>query len=207
MKTLNVIHQNGLLFNQESGKRLILKEQCEYVITASSDAFEEVDSLNKSSENLKDSKEMKKYIESQFRYSDIHLLYEVGQRFMFRVGLGKTKTGDKDKVYFFVCRILEDLYAYRKLGSKFPRLCNCHCVVDLCVSENLDHFEPVFGESLNEVSSNTITLHFNLKRSSALNVFNEFRVIKVTPNPDYKKLIFNMVKMPNLGAVVKGVFV
>lgn len=206
MKTLNVIHQNGLLFNQESGKRLILKEQCEYVITASSDAFEEVDSLNKSFENLKDSKAMMAFVQSSYNNSTIRKLFSSGQQFIFRVGLGKVKKDDEAKVYLFSCRLLEDLYAYRKQGSNFPRLCDCHCVVESCISKNLDHFEPVFGESLNQASANAITHYFSLKRSSAINVFNEFRIVLEPDKIEEFIKINSIILLPNLGAATKQAF-
>jgi hypothetical protein len=176
MKTHNVINLNGLLFSKESNKRIILKEKHEFVITSTEDGFEEVDSLNKEPERLRDSNEMKSYVYSKYPNHDIMKLFDAGNEFIFRIGLGKRKDNEEEKDYFFICRILEDLYLYRKSIKSFPRLFECHSVVHTCVSRNLPAFEEVYGESLNKVASNTIMHFFSLKRSSSMNIFNEFRM-------------------------------
>jgi hypothetical protein len=44
------------------------------------------------------------------------------------------------------------------------------------ITNNLRFFEPVYGTSLNDLFENTCMLYYARKRSSAVNVFNEFKV-------------------------------
>lgn len=186
MKVFKVKHQNGLLFNKENGKRVILKEQFEYSIMGEDIAFEEEDSLNKQHKSNRNAEDMEIYIQYKYQGAEIRKLLNANHLLIFRVGLGKTKEGDRGSTYHFLCRILEDLYAYRKKNFKLPRLCECNCVVEHCLTQNLD-FEPVYAESLNQVSTKTIMHYFPLKRSSSLNVPNEFKpVISIE---EYKKYL------------------
>jgi hypothetical protein len=44
------------------------------------------------------------------------------------------------------------------------------------ITNNLRFFEPVYGTSLNDLFENTCMLYYARKRSSAVNVFNEFKI-------------------------------
>jgi hypothetical protein len=175
MKTYSVIHQNGLFFNKEDDKRIVFKEQHEYNITGENFCFEDIDTLNKAHEKVRNEDDMYKYVLSKHGDSTFHKLFSRGQKFGFRVGLGKTKDGDIGAEHFFICNILEDLYAYFSEENHFPRLCECKCTVEDSLTANLRLFEPVFANSLNKVAANTIAHFFSLKRSTSMNVPLEFK--------------------------------
>ncbi len=206
MKSYKVIHQNGLLFNCDNSKRIILKEQFEYFINAEDNAFEEVDILNIEPTALKNPDEMLEFIKSKYSDSITKKIFDRGTPFVFRIGLGRKKEGDDGKEYFFLCRILEDLYAYKKKGSSFPRLCQCNCVVEECISSNLRHFEPVFADSLNKVASNTIAHFFALKRNTALNVIKEFKFVNSLSQLKVNLYSNYLKSFPSIEQIIKSVF-
>jgi hypothetical protein len=206
MKAYKVKHQGGLLFNKENGKRIVLKEQFEFTITGEDAGFEEEDSLNKQPEKIRNSDEMQNYIHGKYAGMEIKRLLPASHLFVFRVGLGKTKQGDKGYTYHFLCKILEDLYAYRNKNSKMPRLCVCNCVVEKCLTNNLD-FESVYAESLNQASTKTIMHYFPLKRSSSLNVINEFKpVISIEEYKEYLGGYNGINGLAGLNGIINRVF-
>ncbi len=206
MKAYKVIHQNGLFFNTENGKRLIFKEQFQYLINAEDNAFEEVDILNVEPAKIRNSNEMFEFVNANYRNADTRKIFDRGALFVFRIGLGRKREGDDGKEYFFLCHTLEDLYAYKKKESSFPRLCQCNCEVVECLSSNLKHFEPVYADSLNKVASNTISHFFSLKRAAALNVLIEFKLVN-SLNKLKENLYSDYIKhLPPLEQFIKSVF-
>lgn len=206
MKTFNVIHQGGLFFNQENGKRIVFKEQFEYAIIGKDSAFEEVDSLNKEHKSFREEKEMENFIKGKYYGAEIKKLLNAGHLLIFRVGLGKTKLGDRGSTYHFLCKIQEDLYAYRKKDFKLPRLCECKCVAEYCLTENLT-FEPVYADSLNQLSTKTIMHYFPLKRSSSLNVIKEFKpVVSIKEYKEYLAGYDGINGMAGLNKILEKVY-
>ncbi len=208
MKAFKVIHQNGLLFNRDNGKRIILKEQLEYLISGEDSSFEEQDKLNAEPDptDILNSADMRVLVNHKHRDCDIRKVFDQDQLFVFRIGLGKTKTGDQGYEYFFLCRILEDLYSYKRTKDSFPRLCQCHCVVEQCLSKNLNLFEPVFAYSLNEVASHTIGHFFSLKRATSLNVLTEFKSIPNVSEVQSNLYSGYISRLPSLKRAVESIF-
>jgi len=208
MKAFKVIHQNGLLFNRDSGKRIILREQQEFLISGEDSSFEEKDTLNIAPDpsEILHSAAMEVFVTQKHRDCAIRKVFDEDQLFIFRVGLGKTKTGDQGYEYFFLCRILEDLYSYKRTKDSFPRLCQCHCVVEQCLSKNLRLFEPVFAESLNEVASHTIGHFFSLKRATSLNALIEFKSISSVGEVQANLNSNYISRLPSLKRAVQSIF-
>ncbi len=178
MKAYKVINQNGLFFNKETGKQVILKEKHEFLITAEDEAFAEQDSLNIAPEKLMDSDEIYKFISIKYGPENSEKIFSRNQTFIFHVGMGKNRENNNGWKFVFVCRLLEDLYAYKNRESDFVRLCNCHCVVEECIAQHDKmFFEPIYADSLNQAASNTISHLFSLKRVSSLNVLKEFKEV------------------------------
>jgi len=137
-----------------------------------------------------------------------------GQRFVFRVGLGiRSGTGKNDKEFIFSAIINEDLYTYSNDQAKIKwRLFNCKATVDLCLSGNLNMYEPIHAYSINDAFSKTIAFYFPLNRKSSGNaqtefyqwdgsmpieIFNAYK--KFSKNRNIKEIIKSQIKRTNVG--------
>jgi len=165
-----------------------------------------MDSLNAPPDKMLNPNEMKMSTAAKYPKSTVKLILKSGQNFIFRVGLGKKKEKNEDLQYYFQCEILEDLYAYKK-GDSDPRLCDCNCIVNQCVSQNLKYFEPIYGTSLNQVATNTISHFFSLKRSSSLGVATQFKLLSEWDDiDDIIKNQYQFSRLPALANFMKSAF-
>ncbi len=206
MKVYKAFNQNGLLFNSD-GKRLVLKDKFHFEIIGEDDAFEEIDTLNSLPSYVRNDKEMKEYINRHYQKAEVIKIFEVGQSFLFRVGLGKTRKKNENKEFFFICKLLEDLYSYKTKPNANPRLCKCiNHVVD-CLDGALERFETIYADSLNTVASNTIVHYFSLKRSSAMNVLKDFKPLtQIQLDNELDKLKKDYFKLPGIEVTLKNKF-
>ncbi len=177
IKTYNVLYFNGHFYQKENKRRLIPNPSSEFAIVAQPADFLEQDIFNtpppvlspeaKKAALLKE-KDLEKYV----------LLLPEGSKLYFRLGISKTDRKEEKWQYEFEIRLLEDLYLYRKTTSKQETKASCyHCACEM-TSELTGGLpvppEQVFGTSLNDIFENVTQLYFAGKRSSAINVFNEF---------------------------------
>lgn len=120
---------------------------------------------------------------SQAGYLEHWVLFERGQLLYFHISAG-TRDGDKEATRIeclFEVELLEEFYLVlnhpddeigempRRKGTK------CACVVRRCLnSQNLPHFEPVYGSSPNEAYTRTYETYFGRFGSATVNVYAEF---------------------------------
>lgn len=195
MKTFKVFCQSGSLFDMETGKKIIFKENSELVISGDDHCFLDVDILNLEPSSIRNEKEMLDMVTKNYINKGNFALkmYSAGTVFNFNVAVTKSNQ-NRSKSYVFSCRILEDLYAYNPKNGGTPRLCSCQCVVDECLSMNIDYFNNVYAVSLNQAASKTITQYAPMQRSSSLNVLDEFNVFHYANDDEAKSCDYNLKK-------------
>lgn len=159
----------GHFVDIETNKRLLPKNGSEYVLVGRDFEMIENDILNEpfNESKLLDS-EAKEAVIKEIR-SKSYIIAKKGQKFVFRIGLGKSV--EYPRQYVFVVKLFEDLWAYPvKEDRKDWRLHNCKCEVNACLYGDLEMYEPIYSYSLNDAFSKTIQFYFPLNRKSSGNV-------------------------------------
>lgn len=177
MKAYKVIYKHGHFIDSETNQRLIPVHNAEYIITASDDAFEHVDTKLELKDIL-DETGKADWVSMGYGANHIKLL-KASTQLAFRIGNSKRAKGEDSMQYIFACTLLEDLYLYllkdkTKSEYKHWRLADCKCKLEQCILGGLTFSEKVTANSLNELFSNTVQFYFSLQRSSSTNVFNTF---------------------------------
>ncbi len=178
MKNFNVVFQNGHFWDASTRKRLIPKPGSKFALLSDDDSFQEHDPLNMPPAEIRSPESMKALVLSEPNLSRYSLLLEAGTLLSFRLGLGRRDMPEERMEYVFEVKLLEDLYIYDKSDwakTTKPACFDCACVVQRESTGNLQFFEHVFGTSLNHLFENTSMLYYARKRSSSVNVFNEFK--------------------------------
>jgi hypothetical protein len=120
-----------------------------------------------------DSKAKQQELEKKYKGRYIVKIQEAGGKLIYRIGLSKTHSEDKDREFLFDVYLLEDLYLNSKDGKNWS-LCDCICETRHCIDGDLQMIEPIRGKSLNNLFSNMVAFYFPLQRSGACNAFNTF---------------------------------
>jgi hypothetical protein len=176
IKTYNVHYFNGHFYEKGTGRRLIPKPESEYAIVAQPFDFLERDLFNTPPAHIRSPQEMEQAILAERSLEKYAHLQPTGTKIYFRFGLSKTDRKNERRQYEFQVELLEDLFLYRKTTMKREASCyDCACVMNRELSQELPfQAEEVFGKSLNDIFQKVSQLYFAGKRSSSINVFNEF---------------------------------
>ncbi len=172
MKTYKIQYSKGHLVDVETNKRILLKRGGEFTLLGDDDQFEEVDKLNVP---LKSKNAIEKYQSLTNKYEYIEKICSAGSRLVYRVGIKKKTSEDKNNYFLFDAILEEDLYLKSNDG-KNPSLCDCLCYSKECLEGDLQMIEPVYGNSLNNLYSNLVAFYFPLQRSGACNAFDTFYI-------------------------------
>ncbi|RIJ45492.1 hypothetical protein D1614_22745 [Maribellus luteus] len=172
MKNYQVKYSKGHLVDTSTGRRIFLKRGGTFSILGDDDQFEEKDELHLNIIPL-DSK--KKLLQLQKKYFSHELvkIADAGQKFVYRIGLSKVTSEERNTEFLFHALILEDLYIRSKNLEDWS-LCDCFCETSECLYGEIQMFEPVVGNSLNNLFSNMIAFYFAMQRSGACNAFDTF---------------------------------
>lgn len=183
IKHHNVHYFNGHFYDKLTGKRIIPRPDSEFFIVAQPADFLEYDLFNTPPERVRNQKEMHDEIIAESHLEKYTLLLERDTKLFFRLGISRTDRKNEGNYYAFEIRLLEDLYLYRRKDWKpetKPACYSCCCVLDRELTGQLPfRSEQVFGQSLNDIFEKVVHLYYAGKRSSAINVFNEFRVNEI----------------------------
>lgn len=181
MKNLNVIYRNGHFYNKENEKRIIFKEENSYSIQGYKNSFLLEDPLNEKhkSEEILDADAMKADILNIKELESYALLLPAGTKLQFHLGTLKKAAENQHNYFRFELELLEDLYLYRKKTMKAgnKRLNDCKCVIYKETTGNLQNFEKVYGNSLNNAYSQTCMLYLAARRTSSGSVPNEVSLL------------------------------
>jgi hypothetical protein len=93
--------------------------------------------------------------------------------FVYRIGLTKRTSEDRDYEFMFDAHLLEDLYLKSRDGENWT-LCECLCETRNCFFGDVQMIEPVKGISLNNLFSNMVAYYFPLQRSGSCSAFDYF---------------------------------
>lgn len=184
----NVHYFNGHFYDKASGKRLIPRPDSEFVIVAQPSDFLEHDLFNTPPERERTREELEAEIKVVPNLEKYALLLERGARLFFHFGISRTDRKNEGNCYAFEIQLLEDLYLYRRKDWKSDTRPACYSCCCMLVEELTGQLpfrpERIFGQSLNDIFEKVVHLYYAGKRSSAINVFTEFRV----QNPNGVKL-------------------
>lgn len=184
METLRAEFHNGHLWNPDTKKRIIFRNESEVVITVSgNDTLYDTDPNNKPHEVILGEEEQRLDLQGKQRsahdnnkFFEYRKILDRGKKLYFIINAG---IRDKDKTdlmkTFFEVTLLEDLYIVRiKLKDKQGRVEPCACIVEKQSGYDLPYFEPVYAFSLNDAYSKTYVLYFNVFGKATANVYDRF---------------------------------
>lgn len=178
MKSIEAVYCFGNLYDKKTKKRILIKGDAELVIV-----LNEADQLAKdekldSSGKSKPKSSKDKYQELIEKYQDHTPFWKImkaGDSLYYQINaFRKGEKSAKDRELRFRLTLLEDLYIYNIDKNQTPEkamLCDCECVIDKCMSDNFEFFEPVYGASLNKARTKNHQLYFSLVANPAANVF------------------------------------
>ena len=178
MKNYNIIYKNNKFYDTSTGNRVFPKDDGKFVLVGDNDAFANHDPLNKPHENVLDSREqivkMKK-IKTLRKYKKI---LPAGSELTFDFSITKKKHENEPPRYKFRLKLFEDLFLYSSVTLKNDshiELQSCRCVVFQDLNGNVEYFEPIFANSLNEIFSKTRQFYFPNQGTPGESVYNVMR--------------------------------
>ena len=184
MKNFEITYKNGLLIDKQSGKRLNLKPFETYYLIGDNDSFLLEDYV-KTQFNPLDSNEKLEALKKKHRAYELERLATSGDKFVFRIGLGKRFEEDEVREYLFDAILREDLYMKTKHNQNTWSLCNCVCKSSTLIEGYLGFpYQTVQANSLSELFANVVATYFNMKRSTACNAFDTFFMCPDGTKPD-----------------------
>jgi hypothetical protein len=174
MKNFEVAYKNGLLIDKKTGKRLNLKPFETYYLQGDDNSFLLEDYIRTENKSL-DAAQKIKTLEKKYKNYELKKLAVKGDKFVFRIGLGKRFDENVVREYLFDSILEEDLYMKKKHNKESWTLCNCVCYgANLLDGELGFPFQKVEANSLSELFANVVSTYFNMKRSTACNAFKTF---------------------------------
>ncbi|MGB3465240.1 MAG: hypothetical protein WBA74_08220 [Cyclobacteriaceae bacterium] len=177
-KTIRAISKFGRLYNEETKRRIIIKENASILLEVGEEDIQEEDpNLNIEHEVYSSDQLARKiYKELGLTNMDFWLLKPKDSFFFFKINGKLTEMDGRERRFSleFRLQILEDLYLKHQPSNKQPpNLCDCYCVIDHCYSE-FQFFEPIYAKSLNEARTRIHALYFSVVANPAANVFRDF---------------------------------
>lgn len=172
MKSYQVKYTKGHLIEIQTGKRIFLKRGGTFNILGDDNQFEIKDELQ-FNHNILETKEKLASLEKTYKNHKLFNVADAGTKFLYRVGLSKRTSEDKEQEFLFDAWIHEDLYIRSKNGDEWS-LCDCVSETCNCLEGEVQMIDSVFGLSLNNLFSNMIAFYFPMQRSGACNAFDYF---------------------------------
>ena len=184
MKSFNAVYKYGHLYDQETGQRLLLKDNVELtvVIHSKKDDLYTIDPKNNPNDtgNKPRPRELLWELLMNENYHEVHKIMGCGDYLYFNI---KTREKNVDRHFTYNCcfrvQLLEDLYLVfkspkEKLGEFFIKnYHSCSCVVDQLVYGELEKkfLEPIYGSSLSDAYTLTNEMYFSRFGRSGVNIY------------------------------------
>ena len=185
MKSIDVIHKFGHLYNRQTKERILIEDGVEMsIVINEKDILEKDVSLSKRDEPM-DSRAKADELRTKFEtYIPYWKILSEGESLFFKIsGKVPKQSGSESFELEFRLKLLEDLYIYnRKKDKAKAALFPCKCVIAECFNRGFEFFEPVYGDSLNKARTKLHELFFSRVVNPASNAFREFYITQ-----DYKK--------------------
>lgn len=183
MKNFEVTFKNGLLIDKQTGKRINLKPFETYYLQGDDHSFL-LEKYIKTDYKPLSTNEKLKTLEKKHKGYELKQLASAGDKFVFRIGLGKRFEEDVVREYLFDAILQEDLYMKKKHNKDSWTLCNCVCFSDKLLEGDLGFpFQKIEANSLSELFANVVSTYFNMKRSTACNAFKTFYKYPIEDRP------------------------
>lgn len=177
MKDFEITFKNGLLIDKNTGMRLNLKPFETYFLQGDNDSFLLDDYVKDDYESL-NSQDKLEALQKKHRKFELAELASKGDKFVFRIGLGKRRQDDAVREYLFEAMILEDLYMKNKLNSESWTMCDCVCKCTKLLEGDLGFpFQAIEAKSLSQLFANVVSTYFNMKRSTTCNAFKTYYML------------------------------
>ena len=181
MKALKAIYKFGRLYDNETKKRIIIKDDTHVNVELSETALLDSDPNLGKHKQLKKNVDLAKEIYHKYRNDKHNTSYwkilEAKDFLYFQIGIKDEITSKKKDYLTFRLQLLEDLYLRKKETQKLGELNDCQCVIDQCYSD-FPFFEKVYAKSLNEARTRIHELYFSLVANPAANAFREYYLDK-----------------------------
>lgn len=179
MKSFKIIYKNNKFYEEESGKRLYPHDNTQYILAGDDTNFGTEDPLNLPHKKINSAEEQLIELEKITNIKDKVKILSAGDKLEFNFKLTKRKDFE-DFEYSFGLVLLEDLYLYNCISwqsEKLPELLDCKCMVDKNISKNVDFFEPIYADSLNEVYTKTRQFYFPNQGTPGGSVYQKFKIL------------------------------
>ena len=164
MKSFNIIFKNNKFYQFDTGKRVYPKDGGIFLLVSDDENFAENDPLNLPfNEDVKNSEAKLEEVKQLKNLKSYALMLPADTILYFSFSLNKKKNENESMKYGFRLRLLEDLYLYCATSwreNKPAEVCDCKCVVEQDFYPNVDYFEPIYANSLNEAYSKTRQFYF-----------------------------------------------
>lgn len=168
MKAYTAKYQHGFIYDQQTGKRLLIANGSDLTVTVMEKDLLDQDPYN---EPLIPSNVDEKLINLKDKgYIEGLKIMSKGEALYFEISAGfKGKKEDRN-IYQFVIVLQEDLFGARKSSGKDYDLIDCKCIIKECRTENLEFFEEIHSYSLNDAYMKTYDFYFRLFGKPSANV-------------------------------------
>jgi len=181
---INAIYKYGHLYDRETGKRILLKDNAELALVVESrqkDLYT-VDPKNDPDDEGNKPRPIETLTEliDAEGFHHVQKLKDRGEHLYFVIKAGdKNEQGRRSYECCFRVTLLEELYMVWKHAGEtdgefyFRDNRGCSCVVDKLVYGELDekYFEPIYGSSLNDVYTLTYEMYFARFGRSSANIY------------------------------------
>ena len=175
MKAFNAIFKYGNLYDPDTQKRILIEDGSQISITLDEKNILLDDPNIKLPTPLNPEQKRNEVINSDKAFK-AWKLFENNHLLYFHITAGVKKQNTTDRIFSsFSVRLLEDLYIYKKTeNAENVRLFDCHCIVESCLNQSIDFFEPLYATSLNDAYTKTYELYFAMYGKSTCNAFDRF---------------------------------
>ena len=198
---LNAIHKYGHLYDRETGKRILLKDDVELVVVIESrhNNLHTVDPKNDPDDEGNKPRlieELKSEMDSEDFYQ-VRKLKDRDDYLYFVIKAGeKNEQGRRSYECCFRVKLLEESYMVWKgpsvvdgeFYSSDSRTRSCSCVVDKLEYGNTRYFEPVYGSSLSDVYTLTYEIYFARYGRSGPNVYKHLLLYVRQPGQPFMQI-------------------
>jgi hypothetical protein len=183
MKAFEAVYRHGKLYDQETKKRILIKEGAIAILVLQEKYLMNEDPYNKPVK-CKNSDDLLAEIEGKKYYSSKKLA-GINDKLSFVIKAGKNTDTKSNRIECeFTINLLEDLFLFQKTKeTKYGLVYPCACVVES--ANSLQSFEPIYAYSLNDAYMKTYDFYFALYGKPTANIYDHFWLI----NGDDKKLL------------------
>jgi hypothetical protein len=192
MKAINAIYKHRHLYDNETGKRIILEENSEITITVQDNSILREDPYNPPHKAFRSRERIIEELKA--KYDFVSLFLEKGSKLWFRVNAGekvrKSKSAKKSEddsnpefiknkdAFLFEIELDEDLFWVAKDNGGDSVVSECACTVVREYYNHLRFFEPIYAPSLNKAYTNTYEFYFPLYGSATASIYNTISLNK-----------------------------